>query len=491
MENRFILPADTDFKLGEALQAFSDLVATLDQEGTILEVRSNDPSLQEASTVLLNKRLHEIIPSPRANALACELLATPSIEKSTSFEFSLFASGNLRWFEARLLPVRPSQFILTAREITKYKRAEVQYQQQLQRLSALRSIDLAIASGLDLDLLLSMLLDQVTTLMQVDAAAILLYERESNLLKFASGKGFRTNVLQHTRLKIGEGYSGRVALERKMIHIPNLAKHGTGFDRSPLFSNEDFVTYYGVPLIAKGRVLGVLEIFHRSRLQPDAEWLDFLNIIAGQAAIAIDSASMFKELQKSNIELSMAYNDTIEGWSRTLDLRDRETKGHTRRVTDLTVRLVTLLGVNDSELLHIRRGAILHDIGKVAIPDHIIFKPGPLTPEEWEIMRQHPKIAVDLLSPINYLAPALEIPHYHHEKWDGSGYPEQLAGESIPFSARLFALADVFDALTSDRPYRRAWSKYDAIEYIKKQAGKHFDPRIVPEFLKLIHENGR
>jgi HD-GYP domain-containing protein (c-di-GMP phosphodiesterase class II) len=199
---------------------------------------------------------------------------------------------------------------------------------------------------------------------------------------------------------------------------------------------------------------------------------------------------MYKELQRSNIELSLAYNATIDGWSRTLDLRDKGTEGHTRRVTDIALRLAAAMGIDDAELIHIRRGATLHDIGKVAIPDQILFKPGPLTDEEWKIMRKHPEYAVELLSPITYLAPAMMIPHWHHEKWDGSGYPDRLDGEDIPFSARLFALADVYDALTSDRSYRSAWSKQDTVEYIKIQSGKHFDPNIVPEFLDLVNRNG-
>ena len=322
-----------------------------------------------------------------------------------------------------------------------------------------------------MNLLLSMLLDRVAGLLHVDASCVLLLNPKTNLLEFASGQGFRSNILHYTRLKLGEGCAGRVALERRLIHIPDLDVNRMEFVRSPLFTEENFVTYYGVPLVAKGRVLGVLEMFQRSPLNPDVDWLNFLNTISGQAAIAIDSAIMFRELQRSNIELSLAYDATIEGLSRALDLRDKETKEHTRRVTDITVKLGSALGVAETDLIHLRRGAILHDIGKVAIPDQILFKPGPLLEEEWRIMRRHPDIAVELLSPVSYLEPALEIPHWHHEKWDGTGYPDGLHQEKIPFSARLFALADVYDALTSNRPYRSAWSKQDAVQYIESQSG--------------------
>ena len=232
----------------------------------------------------------------------------------------------------------------------------------------------------------------------------------------------------------------------------------------------------------------MLEIFHRAPLKPDNDLRNFLVMVGGQAAIAIDSAKMFSELQKSNIELSLAYDATIEGLSRALDLRDKETKEHTFRVTDITVRLALRLGVGQSDLIHIRRGAILHDIGKVAIPDQILFKPGPLVEEEWVIMRKHPQFAYDMLSPIEYLRPALEIPYSHHEKWDGTGYPRQLRGEEIPLAARIFAVVDVFDALTSDRPYRKAWSREKALAHLKEQSGKHFFPEAVKAFSEMLEE---
>jgi putative nucleotidyltransferase with HDIG domain len=325
--------------------------------------------------------------------------------------------------------------------------------------------------------------------MQVDAASILLQSPKSNTLIFTAGKGFRSTTLQHTHLRLGEGCAGRVALERKMLNVPNLKDNQMEFGRSPLFQAENFVAYYGLPLLARGSVLGVLEMFHRSDLQPDADWLDFLNIIAGQAAIAIDSAVMFQELRRSNVELSLAYDATIEGLSRALDLRDKETEEHTRRVSDITIELAVRLGMGTADLVHVRRGAILHDIGKMAIPDRILFKPGPLNDDEWEIMRRHPRIAVDLLSSVSYLAPALEIPHWHHEKWDGTGYPDNLRGEEIPLAARLFALVDVYDALTSNRPYRGAWSKDETLQYIENQSGTHFDPGLVPDFVQYMNKH--
>ncbi|MFZ5887154.1 MAG: HD domain-containing phosphohydrolase [Chloroflexota bacterium] len=194
-----------------------------------------------------------------------------------------------------------------------------------------------------------------------------------------------------------------------------------------------------------------------------------------------------KKLEEAHRQLLNAYDQTIEGWSRALDLRDKETEGHSQRVTQLTLALAKAAGLDDETLVHIRRGALLHDIGKLGIPDSVLLKPSNLDEDEWELMRQHPQMAYDMLYPIEYLRPAIEIPYCHHEKWDGTGYPRRLKGEEIPLSARLFAVVDVWDALTSDRPYRPAWSAEQAFAYIREQAGKHFDPHVVELFLGIHH----
>jgi len=480
---------DSNDQLEATLQAFADLNLVIDTDGIVLDYKPGYFLSSDIPEIKSGQRMQDIFSPAMAEKFEQVLSATQQTREINRFEYHLMISGRVHWFDARFVPLAESRTIFTARDITKCKETENRMKQQMQQLSVLRSIDLAIASGLDLNLLLAMLLDQLTEIMQVNAVAILLQNPRTNLLEFTAGKGFRSTSLQYTHLKLGEGCAGRVALERKLLNVSNLKENQMEFGRSPLFQAEDFVAYYGVPLIAKGRVLGVLEMFHRSALQPDADWLNFLNMVAGQAAIAIDSAIMFRELQKSNIELSLAYDATIEGLTRALDLRDKETEEHTRRVSDTAVKLAIHLGVGETDLIHIRRGAILHDIGKVAIPDRILLKPGPLAEDEWTVMRRHPGIAVDLLSSIAYLAQALEIPHWHHEKWDGTGYPDRLRGEAIPFSARLFALVDVYDALTSNRPYRNAWSKQETLQYIQSQSGSHFDPTIVPKFVNYMHSH--
>jgi putative two-component system response regulator len=193
-----------------------------------------------------------------------------------------------------------------------------------------------------------------------------------------------------------------------------------------------------------------------------------------------------ENLQMANKRLTDAYEATIEGWSHAMDLRDRETEGHSRRVTELSIKLAQAMGMSEEEIVHLRHGALLHDMGKIGVPDSILHKPDSLTDEEWAVMREHPKFAYDMLNSIEYLREALEIPYFHHEKWDGSGYPQGLKGEQIPLAARIFAVADVWDALTSDRPYRPAWSKEKALSYIRDQSGRHFDPKVVDLFFTVI-----
>ena len=386
-----------------------------------------------------------------------------------------------------LVDIGDEKYILnTTQDITDQKQAESQIQRQLSRMNSLRMIDIAISSSFDLNLMLNIVLQQVHSQLGVDASAVLLFNPHLQQIEYAAGRGFRSNALQSTQLKLGEGYAGRVVLGRKTLHIPDVMEGGGELAFALQSANEAFVDYYGVPLIIKGEIKGVLEIYQRSILHTDHEWLEFLETLAGQAAIAIDNAQLFDRLQRSNIELGLAYEATIEGWSRAMDLRDKETKGQTQRVAELTLKLAQLMNIPASQLTNIRRGALLHDIGKMGIPDTILLKPDQLTEAEWEEMRKHPELAYEMLSAIRYLQPALDIPYCHHEKWDGTGYPRGLKGEEIPMAARIFAVIDVWDAITSDRPYRHAWDKAKALEYIQEQSGKHFDPQVVHAFMKLI-----
>ena len=185
-------------------------------------------------------------------------------------------------------------------------------------------------------------------------------------------------------------------------------------------------------------------------------------------------------------EILRAYEATLEGWIRALDLRDGETQGHSRRVVDLSVQLAQELGVCGEQLVHVRRGALLHDVGKMALPDTILLKAGELDEGEQALMRRHPEHAWQMLRGIEFLRPALEIPFCHHEWWDGSGYPRGLKGEAIPLAARIFAVVDSWDGLCVARPYREAWLPERVRAHIRGEAGTHFDPRVVEVFLRLV-----
>lgn len=373
--------------------------------------------------------------------------------------------------------------ISVLRDITERKRAEETMKRQLENMTALRDIEIAVSSSLDLRVTLSVLLEKLIIRLGVDAADVLLLDQNTLYLNYAAGRGFRNLSVQNTHVRMGKGHAGQAAYERRAIFLLNVADNLTRSLRG-----EGFEAYIAMPLITQGKVKGVLEAFHRKKFNPDPEWLNFLELICGQAAIAIDNAAMYDSLQRSNAEITLAYDATLEGWGRALELRDEDTSGHTERVTDKTVNLARTLRVTNHDLVNVRRGALLHDIGKMCIPDAILRKHAPLSQEEREIMQRHPAYALDLLSAIPFLRPAIDIPYCHHEKWDGTGYPRGLKGQSVPFHARIFTVVDVADALISDRPYHQAWSVDKTYEYIKSLRGIHFDPEVVDVFLDIPWE---
>ena len=398
--------------------------------------------------------------------------------------------GRTLWLHDEAVMLRDNagkfQFIQGVRmDITERKLAEEKIKTPLAQLASLRAIDAAIMSTHDLRMIFYIILSQTIAKLQVHAARILLFNASEKILEFGAAQGFRTPGIEKANVHLGEEIAGRAALEGTLMDGHRLTKEFF-VSTAPVFAEEGFTCFYAVPLISKGKIKGVLEVFEREHLHHDRGWVDFLNSLAGQAAIAIDSVSLFNDLQRSNADLSLAYESTLEGWSAALDLRDRDTEGHTQRVTKLTEQIAIGMGITSNELLNIRRGALLHDIGKVGVPDRILHKRGPLTTYEWKIMRKHPQFAYDMLSPIGYLHDALDIPFSHHEKWDGSGYPRGLSGEEIPLAARIFAVVDVYDALTSNRPYRAGWSRRKTLKYIRDQAGIHFDPQIVELFMQQM-----
>lgn len=354
-------------------------------------------------------------------------------------------------------------------------------------LNALFSLRSAIHERHDLSATFRLMLDQVADLLHVEAAAILLYKPRDGKFQYVARQGFITNELDRVDPSRVADLLKRAPRERPFVYIPDCRGEELS-EFTELIQKEGFVSYYGVPFFSKGQILGGLEVFHREALRLDPAATAFLKALSAEILLAADNTRLFYQLEQSNLELEIAYEATVRGWVRALDLRDRETAGHTQRVTELTLRLARKMGVSDEQLVHILRGALLHDIGKLAISDVILHKPGPLSAEERKLFEQHPAIGYQLLSPIEFLQPALDIVYCHHERWDGSGYPRGLKGEEIPLAARIFAVVDVWDALVSDRAFRRATPTEDAISYLKDQAGAKLDPQVVEAFLEVIHD---
>jgi HD-GYP domain-containing protein (c-di-GMP phosphodiesterase class II) len=474
-------------QLDAMLQAFPDVLFTLDEDGTILDYKGGRAlsTLFAAPEAFIGRVAGDVLPAGFTDSLQASLRQLKAADGPVSFEYVSQQAGVKRWFEARLVRSSDGQVVMVVRDATRHRVAEEKVKSQLSRMASLRAIDQTIASSRDLRLALSVVLSQVTAELKADAADILLLNSE-NKLEFATGIGFRTETAQKRLLAPGQSLAGLVAEKREIVRVAELQQATSGPGGSPEFQGEDFRSYYGVPLLAKGRACGVMEILHRHPLEPDAEWLGFMEALAGQAALAIENASLLKELQHTHFELTLAYDTTIEGWARALDLRDRATEDHTQRVAAAAVKLARRLGLGNAGLVQVRRGAMLHDIGKMAIPDSILLKNGPLTADEWQEVRRHPQYAYELLSPIPYLADCLDIPRYHHERWDGTGYPYGMKGKEIPLAARLFAVIDVYDALTAARPYRPGWDPKLARDYMQQEGGKQFDPEISAEFLRML-----
>lgn len=415
------------------------------------------------------------------------ILITGSINEEAAVEYMISGVEDIIMKDraSRLAPAVRRTLLATDRKRQKEQadqeiiRNHKKIQTQLDQLSALRLIDTSIKGSFDLRITLEVVLDQIIRILGVTASAILLADPETRILTCEGTRGLPRSVDESCRLRP----FGHASVLHKEIRLFDIELNASISREHPILRECSFKSYFSFPLQSKGETLGLLEVFHENPVSENAEWLDFLETMAGQAAIAIADARMFENLQRTNQELSAAYDQNIEGWARALDLRDKETEGHSRRVTEMTVSLALKRGISGRELTMTRWGALLHDIGKMGIPDHILLKPGPLTADEWEIMKQHPVYARDLLRPIQFLRDALDIPFCHHEKWDGSGYPQGLKGEQIPLSARLFAVVDVWDALSSDRPYRPKWPKEKIRDYLIELAGSHFDPEAVNLFL--------
>ena len=318
----------------------------------------------------------------------------------------------------------------------------------------------------------------------VHAVDFILYEPASRTMRFVAGRGFASNTFDRAPARV-TAFAGQVVREKHTVFIRNIkgmASQLTGVD----LNQEGFVSYIGVPMMVNGEIEGIIELFCRSEWQMGNEELKLLDRVIAQCGLAVHRAMEIRKLQFAKQELEETLDATITAMVTALEMRERESEGHTARVAEMTVQFARALNFQESFLVHIRRGALLHDLGKMGVPENVLLKSESLTEEEWAQMRQHPTIAYKMLGPIEPLRMALAIPYCHHEKWDGTGYPRGLKGEDIPLEARLFAVVDVWDALRSSRPFRQPWPEAKVINHILDRGGRQFEQRLVELFVKLI-----
>ncbi|MDO9121238.1 MAG: HD domain-containing phosphohydrolase, partial [Anaerolineaceae bacterium] len=407
-----------------------------------------------------------------------ELLRTESgmIRFETSFNIR---TGEQKWLDvtAGFIDYQGEKATIgTAIDITNRKQRE-------HDLEVVAKIGEALRTDLTREKVRTTILAELMDLLSIEGAIISTIEDQKDLPNLVRAVGCWQSI-DNRQLKANEGLSGFIVSSCKPYVNIN-ASHDAYFAFPDLISN--LVTLAGVPLVAKGETIGSI-IIGANRLMSENE-VHLLKTIGDLAASAIHRSDLYEQTSVQATELKRAYDATLEGWAHALELRDKETQGHSLRIANMTLELAKRMGIDEQNLDNIRRGALLHDIGKMGVPDTILLKPGKLTEDEWSIMQKHPTYAYEMLSELPYFKDVLDIPYCHHEWWDGTGYPRGLKGEQIPLSARIFAIVDAWDALVSDRPYRKAWNKPNALKHLVDQAGSHFDEEVVTAFAKMMDDN--
>jgi HD-GYP domain-containing protein (c-di-GMP phosphodiesterase class II) len=363
-----------------------------------------------------------------------------------------------------------------------------QSRRRARQAGLLNQIALAALHADDFQGLLTDLVNHLQSIVGSDQAFLALWDEQNQWVRPGAASAPLDEVYRQLKPEKGEATLTESVVRSGQSQIVHDAAE-SNFRSNRLAEILPAHSLLAIPLIAKNKRLGAAIVAYTDLHTFSEDEIEQCEHAANQIAMALENADLIDHLGRSNSQLSASYDATIAGWAQALELRDAETKGHSQRVTQLTARLGRAMGLEGLALENLRRGALLHDVGKMGIPDEILLKQDPLTEAERQIMSRHPEYAYDMLADISYLRPALDVPLYHHERWDGGGYPKRLKGEEIPLAARLFAIVDVWDALVSDRPYKRAWSRAEAINYIEKQAGKHFDPKITAIFLELIEQD--
>lgn len=390
-----------------------------------------------------------------------------------SHQTDYFKPGTITWMNALAKTIADSLF---------------EYEQKGWADRAEYQLNKALQSSLDVRDALPAVMEALATLLKADVVTALGYHLPSQRFELIATHGLDTSILAKLRLYFETGLAGKNINVRQPIWIEDLQRSGPYSKPINRLDEEGFRGYLALPLVGHNELAGVIEIFWRQPQYAKTWSQEYLAEVAEHIAFAFQRTGILKDLRQRNEELLTRYNAMIEGLSRALELRDIETEGHTRRVSQLTMRLVKHAQIPADQWDSIRQGALLHDIGKLGIPDAILLKPGSLTARERKVMQQHVLYGYNILVPIISSRHTLDVTLYHHEHWDGKGYPYGLKAEQIPQVARLFAVVDVFDALTSDRPYRAAWSHSHVLQYIRVQAGHQFDPHVVELFLEIAGE---
>jgi len=352
-------------------------------------------------------------------------------------------------------------------------------EENIKNLEALQNIDKAISSSMELSVSLRIFLQQVVDRLAVDAAAVFLYEEELQELNLAGEIGFGFNIKNLPSQRVGEGFAGLVAGLNRTLFVPDIGQDSR-FRGKEFYSEADQLrSFYGIQLLTKGKMVGVMTLFHRSLLEPDFAWREFAKTLARQGAIAIDSIIHIRELEQTNLDLSLGQDEILKGWAESLEVLGVESAGHIQRTFDCSLKIARAMELKDRKIKQVRLGALLHDLGMLAVPDTVRNKTAELSEEDWQLIKKHPVLGTEIIRQIPALETAADAIRSHQEYWDGSGYPDGLSGNRIPLAARIVTAADVWDALRSPRPYRSAWSDSRAADYMRDQSGKLFDPRIV------------
>lgn len=418
-------------------------------------------------------------------------------QEVANLQFELTAinqDGNKILFEASLAqyPFQGGIAVQSVlRDITDRKRAEQSERDQRILAESLRDTAAVLNSSIEFDLVVHRILSNVGRVVPHTSSTVMLIDKDGETVHIVAQKGYDQHNIEGWvktfAFQLQKTANLKYMYETgKPIIIPDTRKYPGWIDSK---ETDWLISYIGAPIRVQGMVIGFLSLDSESLNFFSQDQAERLLAFADQAGIAINNARMMQDLQNSHNELTTAYDTTLLGWSKALELRDYETQGHSFRVTAMTIKLAQHLGISGQDLNNIRYGSLLHDIGKIGIPDSILFKRGPLTEAEWRTMRLHPIYAEQVLSHIPYLASAVDIPYYHHEHWDGSGYPHGLSGEQIPLAARIFTIVDVWDSLSSHRPYHTSWPRDKVIQYLKDQSGKLFDPSLVEQFIDLIQND--